>query len=214
MKRRWRGFLLVALYVALVSGGWLLGRWLTHTAELDIRPSNEPELHALIMGSVVVYVLASALPFVPGAEIGFVLIMMLGVQIIPLVYISMLLALTLSYLVGRLIPARVVAGIFGFCGLKGARDLVLRIAPLSTHARLDMLIARAPQRILPFLLRHRYLALFVALNLPGNTLIGGGGGIALAAGMSGIYPIGPYAMTIAVAVAPVPLLILGFWLIS
>ena len=214
MKRRWRGFLLVALYVALVSGGWLLGRWLTHTAELDIRPSNEPELHALIMGSVVVYVLASALPFVPGAEIGFVLIMMLGVQIIPLVYISMLLALTLSYLVGRLIPARFVAGIFGFCGLKSARDLVLRIAPLSTHDRVDMLIAQAPQRILPFLLRHRYLALFVALNLPGNTLIGGGGGIALAAGMSGIYPIGPYAMTIAVAVAPVPLLILGFWLIS
>jgi len=214
VKRRRRGLLLAALYVALVSGGWLLGRWLTLTAELDIRPSNEPEMHALIMGSTVVYVLASALPFIPGAEIGFALIMMLGVQIIPLVYISMLLALTLSYLVGRLIPARMVAGIFGFCGLSDARDLVLRIAPLSAHARVDLLIAHAPRRILPFLLRHRYLALFVALNLPGNTLIGGGGGIALAAGMSGIFPIGPYFMTIAIAVAPVPLFILGLRLLG
>jgi hypothetical protein len=92
--------------------------------------------------------------------------------------------------------------------------LVLRIAPLSAHARVDLLIAHAPRRILPFLLRHRYLALFVALNLPGNTLIGGGGGIALAAGMSGIFPIGPYLMTIAIAVAPVPLLILGLRLLG
>jgi hypothetical protein len=57
------------------------------------------------------------------------------------------------------------------------------------------------------LVRHRYLALAFALNLPGNSLIGGGGGIALSAGMSGLYPMPAYLASVAVAVAPVPLLI-------
>lgn len=60
---------------------------------------------------------------------------------------------------------------------------------------------------MPRLLRHRYLALAVALNLPGNTLLGGGGGIALMAGLSGLYPMPAYLTTVAIAVAPVPLLV-------
>jgi hypothetical protein len=48
----------------------------------------------------------------------------------------------------------------------------------------------------------------VAVTLPGNTLLGGGGGIALAAGMSGVYRLPTYVATVAVAVAPVPLLVL------
>jgi hypothetical protein len=47
----------------------------------------------------------------------------------------------------------------------------------------------------------------VALNLPGNTLLGGGGGIALMAGLSGLYPMPAYLTTVAIAVAPVPLLV-------
>ena len=68
--------------------------------------------------------------------------------------------------------------------------------------------------MVPVLLRHRYLALGVAFNLPGNTLLGGGGGIALAAGMSGLYPLLAYVAVVAIAVAPVPLLVLlgaEFW---
>lgn len=211
MSRR-RRLILAVLYVGLVASGWLVGRWLVDAAVLDIRPHNEPALHSLIMGSTAVYVLASALPFVPGAEIGLGLIMMLGTRIIPLVYISMLLALTLSYLVGRLIPARAVAACFGFVGLLRARDLALRLSPLGAQARLELLIAHVPQRVVPFLLRHRYVALGVAFNLPGNTLIGGGGGIALAAGMSGIFPVGPYLTTIVLAIAPVPLGLLAYGL--
>jgi len=210
VTRCWRVLLLAALYTGLVAGGWLLGNWLvTDSVRLDIRPGNEPEVHALIMGSTALYVLASALPFVPGAEIGIALIMMLGTRIIPLVYASMVLALSLSYLMGRLIPARAVASSFGYFGLMRAQDLVLRLAPLGAEERLELLVAHAPRRALPFLLQHRYLALAVALNLPGNTLIGGGGGIALVAGMSGIFPVGAYLTTIVVAVAPVPLILLS-----
>jgi hypothetical protein len=50
--------------------------------------------------------------------------------------------------------------------------------------------------------------LALAFNLPGNTLLGGGGGIALAAGMSGLYRPVAYLATVVLAVAPVPLLFL------
>jgi len=80
------------------------------------------------------------------------------------------------------------------------------MAPLDADARLRLLLARAPARVIPRLLRHPCLALALALNLPGNSLIGGGGGIALSAGISGLYPMRSYLATVAVAVAPVPLL--------
>jgi hypothetical protein len=45
---------------------------------------------------------------------------------------------------------------------------------------------------------------------------GGGGGIGLTAGMSGLYPVATYLIIVAIAVAPVPLIILlsgKLWLI-
>ncbi len=204
-RRRW---LCLACYAALVLGGALAGRWSMDLVAFDVRPGNEPEVHAMVMTAAVVYILASAVPFVPGAEIGLGLIVILGSRIVLFVYVSMVLALTLAYLVGRLIPPQATAAAFAYLGLRRARELVLRAAPLDPGERVALLIERAPRRIVPFLLRHRYLTLGLAFNLPGNTLVGGGGGIALAAGMSGLYPLLPFLLTVALAVAPVPVLIL------
>ena len=63
----------------------------------------------------------------------------------------------------------------------------------------------SPSRGVPALVRHRHLALAGALNLPGNFLIGGGGGIALIAGVSKLYSVTGFVLTSAIAVAPVPL---------
>jgi hypothetical protein len=60
------------------------------------------------------------------------------------------------------------------------------------------------------LLRFRYLALAVAFNIPGNYLVGGGGGIALMAGVSRLYSVPGFLFTIALSVAPVPLAVLFF----
>jgi hypothetical protein len=58
--------------------------------------------------------------------------------------------------------------------------------------------------------RYRYALIAMAVNLPGNALIGGGGSILFVAGLSRLFR--PWAMagTIALAVAPVPLMIWGF----
>ena len=206
VKRR-RRFLLIALYATLIIGGIFLGRVLGDLVAFELRPSNEPQVHALLMAAIVAYIVASAIPFVPGAEIGLVLMLVLGPTTVVLVYTSMVLALTVAYVVGRTLPPDVIAAIFNFFHLERARRLVLDCAPLDIDAKLALMTERAPPRIIPFLLRHRYITLALAFNLPGNTLIGGGGGIALAAGMSGIYPLGAFITIVMLAVAPVPLLI-------
>lgn len=60
----------------------------------------------------------------------------------------------------------------------------------------------------PVLLRHRHLLLGLTFNLPGNTLLGGGGAIALAAALSGMVSIPDFLATVALALAPLPLLFL------
>lgn len=205
MRRR---LVVAAVYVLLVLAGLAASHWLSEIALLDVRPSNEPRLHAMIMSITAIFIFAAALPFVPAAEIGLGLILLLGSRIAMLVYVGMVGALMISYAVGRLIPASAIARGFDFVGLGRARDLVLRSAPLDAEQRLALFSASAPSRLIPFLLRHRYIALAVAINLPGNTLLGGGGGLALSAGMSGLFPAPRYFLTVAIAVSPLPVAIL------
>lgn len=207
MSRR-RILLLLVLYLGLIGGGVAAGRGLTEFAVLDIWPSNESRVHGMIMTVTAIYVVSAAIPFVPGAEVGWALIMALGPDIVPLVYLSMVGALLLAYGVGRLVPSRLIAAGFGCLGLTRARELVLHMAPLPPEERVQLLIAAAPRRMVPFLLRHRHLALAVAFNIPGNTLLGGGGGLALAAGMSRLFRFSDYLLTVMLAIAPVPLLVL------
>ncbi|MCO6746545.1 hypothetical protein KQH42_30565, partial [Streptomyces sp. CHA1] len=50
-----------------------------------------------------------------------------------------------------------------------------------------------------------YVALALAVNTPGNSIIGGGGGIMMMAGLSGIFsPLATF-LTVTIAVSPVPL---------
>lgn len=206
--KRWRWLVLLAVYLALLSGGWLIGQRLFEFADLDVRPHNEPMVHKLIMTAMLVFIVASAIPFVPGAEVGLALLVVLGARVALLVYVGMVTALTLAYLVGRLVPASAMGAAFAACGLDRAHRLVLQLAPLDAKARLALLAERAPRRIVPFLLRHRHVGLMVLLNLPGNSVVGGGGGIALCAGMSGLFPLPGFLATVLLATAPVPML---FW---
>ena len=206
--KRWRWLVLLAAYLTLLVGGWLVGQELIDIAAIDVRPHNEPMVHKLIMSAMLVFILASALPFVPGAEVGLALLVVLGARVALLVYAGMVAALLLAYLVGRLVPSTAMGAAFGACGLDRARGLVLQLEPLDAKARLALLAEQAPRRFVPFLLRHRHVGLVVLLNLPGNSVVGGGGGIALSAGMSGLFPLPGFLAAILLAAAPVPLL---FW---
>jgi len=162
----------------------------------------------IVFASAALYIVLTVLPFMPGIEVGLMLMAMLGVEGIVLAYLCTVLALSLSFLAGRLIPPRLVARILGRLTLHRARKLVTDLEPLGPGERLLFLTRSAPSRIVPFLLRHRYLVLAVLFNLPGNAIIGDGGGIGLIAGMSRLFPFPKYVLLVSVAITPVPLLFL------
>jgi hypothetical protein len=207
--RRWRRPALIVLsYGMFVVAATYAGDRVVEHLAVDLRPTTEPLVHRLIMLSLLAYVLLMALPFVPGVEIGLALIFMIGPEIVPVVYGSTVLALLLAFTIGQLVPERLLEAAFVAVGLRRAAALVARLRPLDRDARIQQLVAGAPGRLSPWLLRHRHWAIAAVLNIPGNNLVGGGGGIALAAGMSRLVSFRAFLLTVALGTAPLPVVIL------
>lgn len=205
-----RALCTVATLVALVLAANLLAHEIAGALDFEIKPSNEDLVHRTLMTTAVVYAVLIAVPFVPGVEIAFTLIAVFGPAVVILVYVCTLAGLSVSFLVGRLIPLATLGRLFDELYLQRASALVAKLEPLDPQARVALLLRDAPGRLVPFLVRHRYLVLALALNVPGNLVIGGGGGIALTAGVSRLYSVPGFLLTVALAVAPVPLAVLLF----
>jgi hypothetical protein len=199
--------------IALLAGFLLAlnygGNRVVEQINFQLWPQHEHLLITALWFSIAVYVLWMALPFVPGIELGLALMVMLGAKGVVLVYLCTLLSLSLSFAIGRLIPLKSFARFLGWLHLHKVRDLVLKLQPLNPEEKLDFLLETAPSRIVPYLLKHRYFMIAIILNLPGNALIGGGGGIGLVAGMSRLYPFPKYLLLVGFAITPLPLLFLA-----
>ena len=205
---RWRNLRLVVIYAGLLLAGWLAGKWLLDLVTIDVANESPERVRAFVVLATATFIVASAIPFVPGIEIGLGLILAFGAKMAVLVYTSLVIALVASFLVGRFVPAERVATAFGYLGLNKARDLALRLAPLKPGERLDLLTAQMPKRMAPLLLRYRYPALVLLFNIPGNSVIGGGGGIAFTAGLTGLYTFPGFVAALAIGAVPVPLFFL------
>lgn len=202
----WRRRLVVAcLYMVLIVLGWLVSQQFEAFSSMDLGPTSDPMVRRMIIIAALLFVFTSALPFVPGAEIGLGLLILFGAPLAFLVYGCMVVALVMAFLVGRMVPCTYLAGLFGYMRFNRAMHLVEQLGIRSPGERLDLLVEGAPIRFVPLLLKHRYLAIMLAFNLPGNTVIGGGGGIAMVAGMSGLFSFGWFLAAVVVAIAPVPL---------
>ncbi|WP_286220539.1 hypothetical protein [Marinobacter apostichopi] len=208
--RRLVGFLKLGVFVAIVVVGNLMTRGVIDGLDLNIRPSNEPALHRIIMISMAAYILLMAIPFVPGVEIGLALMMILGPKIVPLVFICTLTSLCLAYLIGRLVPESSIAQFLREVRLERAAKFLAGFEGLTPEQRIVRLTERTPRKWLPWLVRHRYVTLLVAINLPGNMVVGGGGGLAMMAGMSRLFSPFAFVLLVAVAISPIPILLLLF----
>lgn len=202
--------------ISCIVGGLLLlnygGSFVVEHFDFQLWPEHEHMMITALWFAILIYVLWMAIPFVPGIELGLALMVMLGPRGVLLVYFCTLLSLSLSFTIGRLIPLRGLARFLKWLHLHKAQDLILQLEPLNSEERLDFLLKTAPSRVVPFLLKHRYLLVAIALNLPGNALIGGGGGIGLISGMSKLYPFPKYILLVSLAITPIPLLLLlGKW---
>jgi len=204
--RRFFKISLIVGFLVLVNYG---GSLVVEQINFQLWPEHEHLMITVLWIAIVVYVLWMALPFVPGIELGLALMVMLGTRGIVLVYLCTLLSLSLSFTIGRLIPLNGFARFLGWLHLYKAQDLVLQLEPLNSEEKLNFLLRTAPSKVIPFLLKHRYLTIAIALNLPGNSLIGGGGGIGLITGMSRLYPFPKYILLVSLAITPLPILFLA-----
>jgi hypothetical protein len=208
LRGRLRMALRLALLAGLLAGLYFGSNWLEARLAAHFMPYYQAYGAPALYAVVAVYVLAMAMPYVPGIEISLSLLMVFGAEGVALVYGATLAALCLAFALGRLVPPRLVARLFGWLHARRAQGLVERLAPLDAEGRLRMLVEAAPARVIPFLLKHRYVAVAIAFNLPGNSLLGGGGGIAMVAGMSGLFRFPRYVLMVCIAISPLPLLIL------
>jgi hypothetical protein len=201
----WLALLLLGAVLANLAGNRLLA-YLETTGSTDIQTA----LTGMLVVTLVLYAILLAIPFVPGVEIGLFLLMTLGAPVAPYVYFATVIGLAASFLLGRYMPTSLLCRLMGAVGLRRACAFLEKIEPLGQKERMALIRGRMPDWLGPRLVKYRYLVVAVALNVPGNALIGGGGGIALAAGLSRIFSPATTLLTVAVAVSPVALAVYVF----
>ncbi len=192
--------LLIAYGIHLLMG-WVTGLALFKDDRLRI---------GMLVAFLIAYALLIAVPFVPGVEIGLTFMVMEGPWIAPLIYGSTVAGLSLAYAVGEWVPYARLHRVCDDLRLKKACRLLEAVEPLSRAERLEALRARAPGWLRPLATRYRYVLLGLLVNMPGNAVLGGGGGILFTAGLSRLFLPVQTVLTILVAVAPVPLAVWVF----
>jgi hypothetical protein len=198
----------ISLGGALLVCGWFLGDLIRELAVPELGAMSEPAIRRMVIMAFIAFTVLAALPFVPGAEIGVALLLLSDGRLAPLVYLGMVGALTFTFLTARLVPSAVLGRSLDWLGLKKASALIADLDVSDPEQRMRAVSFALPSIVSQTLLRHRYVLLAVSLNIPGNSLIGGGGGLAIIAGASRLFPFWHFLAIVSCAVAPVPLFFL------
>ena len=138
-----------------------------------------------LITACVIYALLLAIPFIPSVEIGLLIMVLFGAPGAAGAYLATCTGLTGAYLIGRRLG-----------GTAPFRRINL---PPRYSARLSAITARLPAGMLPV------LSLAALLNMPGNTAVGGGGGIAMAYGAGRLLTAPAFLTTVALATAILPI---------
>jgi len=202
INRKTRILMVIGCLLLLgLAGGWS-GQYL-HS---QIWPLDVEQTQLFIGILVLVYVLCMILPFMPAIELGLILLAMLDIQGVLMLYLVTVVALITSYSIGRLIPVHVLKRLFEFLHFPNASELLCSAEACDETEQINRFIEHAPKRMIPFLLRHRYCVFAVAINTPGNMIIGGAGGIAMMSGLSRLFGFRLFALATLIAVSPLPIL--------
>jgi len=200
----------VAVLLVIVYGVHLLMNWVMIKSAALSPTSQSVMLTSLIALLLFSYAILIAVPFVPGIELGMSLILLLGAPIAPFVFSATFLGLTLAFVIGRYMPRRWLQRTLLDLRLKKAAGFWDKMQEMTPEQRVELMCERLPDWLGPHLVKWRYVMLAAVINIPGNSIIGGGGGICMIAGLSRIFTPAATLATIALAVSPVPLFIWFF----
>ena len=109
-------------------------------------------------------------------------------------------------------PVRLLCAALRRIGLDRAAAATEALMRVPAKNRLSHLLSGLSAPLARILLRYPEVTLMLLINLPGNTLIGGGGGIAMAVGMSRLMSFPRFATASAIAIAPIPAAVYFFGL--
>lgn len=199
-----------AAVIFIWSALLVVGHSVSHESFHELRASlaSMPDQIGLIGVIVIasVYALALALPFVPAVELGLLIIALFGLEGAAVAYGATVAGLGMAFAAGCLVPEAVIRAALTRVGMTVAPD------QLDTRMRSVVMRERPTtrwvERLGRVILQHRYLTLAVCLNFPGNSVLGGGGGLAVLSGMSRRFDWRGFVVTVALATAPLPLLVL------
>jgi len=138
------------------------------------------------------YAAILAIPFMPGLELGLIIMALFGTSGVTAAYLGTILGLLAAYSMGVWINH-----------FSGGYPTALRWAAPN---RLEAFVGPKLSALAD---KYRYIILGLAFNLPGNSAIGGGGGISLISGMSGRFTVWKFVLTVMIATAPLPVFILS-----
>lgn len=193
---------MVGVLLALVTTGQLLDIPFSEIRSTVNSFQNSFGWKTVLVGGLI-YAILLSIPFFPGVELAWMIIFFFGKDAVVLIYLYTLLGLSLSFLTGRNLNF-----ICPPCSdkLKSIED--------KYHEKFNGL-AEKIHRVFSskicnlyfnsMLRKSHYLLLGILINIPGNSVLGGGGGIALLSGMNRSYSWRGFILTICVAIAPLPI---------
>lgn len=189
----------------------VIGHSVSHESFHEVQASlgsmrDQVGLHGLILVACI-YALALAIPFVPGVELGLLIIALFGTTGAVTAYLATIAGLGLAFTAGRHLPEH------------ASRLLLDRVGIDHSRGRMDSAIGNIlgessvesgwSRRVRRFLMQHRHVTLALFLNFPGNSVAGGGGGLALLCGVSGQFSCRGFVLTASVAALPIPVLVVA-----
>ena len=197
-------FAALLVVILLLNTG---GAWLAALANVQIWPEHLGMIELIWATMAVAYVVLMSMPFVPGIEVGLVLMFMLGDGGILLIYLATQLSLSISFWLGQMVPAEKLAQALSFFGFSKMADLLKQSQAVTCDQRAYWLSEHFDSRIGRWLANHQGVSLAILINMPGNSFIGGAGGLSMLMGSTGLICYRHFVAVLAVATAPVPLML-------
>ena len=177
------------IFVLVIAAGFVFYFDVVAQLQSISEKNSEAVFYSLIIACVC-YGLLLMLPFVPALELGLLLMSIYGADGIIGAYVATVSALMLSFLIGG-----------QFRKNRGASNeswiVVGKLAPIR-YLLVKMLYKKVSHR--------PYMSLALLLNMPGNVVLGGAGGIAMMAGASGHMQFVRYGITVMLATSVLPIL--------
>lgn len=206
LKQSLPRLLLRIIAVSIIVYAILLGfSWLTDQIMKLEGSAQTGAMVGLLVAALLGYAVVTAIPFMPGIEIGVALLLIEGAAIAPFVYLATLLGMTVAFLIGQFVSLDWLHGIFQDLRFIRACRWLDTIKSSPREERLASLTQRLPRPIAWIAVDYRYVTIALLVNLPGSIAIGGGGGIMMLAGLTRLFHTGWMILTLIFAILPIPL---------